>query len=213
MRLALSCSSFRLRAWYSSSRCWCSRAFAACLAAWWIAGLLGAGGALPWLAVPTVVLALGTAGYTAFLFGQCEGRDLWQQPVLLPLLLAQAVVAGGATYSVLDLLWDVPGTAAVQWALLGGLVSNGLLVLAEFKGSHTRHVTMALAEMTDGIGRRSFRQWRLDGLAMPLVLVAISIALGADDPLLPAVAAPFVLHGLYAYEDAYVRSGQTVPLS
>ena len=188
-------------------------AFAACLAAWWIAGLLGAGGALPWLAVPTVVLALGTAGYTAFLFGQCEGRDLWQQPVLLPLLLAQAVVAGGATYSVLDLLWDVPGTAAVQWALLGGLVSNGLLVLAEFKGSHTRHVTMALAEMTDGIGRRSFRQWRLDGLAMPLVLVAISIALGADDPLLPAVAAPFVLHGLYAYEDAYVRSGQTVPLS
>ena len=48
---------------------------------------------------------------------------------------------------------------------------------------------------------------------MPLVLVAISIALGADDPLLPAVAAPFVLHGLYASEAAYVRSGQTVPLS
>ncbi len=40
-----------------------------------------------------------------------------------------------------------------------------------------------------------------------------AIALGADDPLLPAVAAPFVLHGLYAYEDAYVRAGQTVPLS
>ena len=188
-------------------------AFASCLAAWWLAGLANAGGALPWLALPTVGLALGTAGYTAFLFEQCEGRDLWQQPILLPLLLTQAVVAGGATYSVLDLLFDVPGTATVQWTLLGGLVTNGLLVFFEMRGSHSRHVTMALAEMTDGIGRRSFRQWRLDGLVMPLVLVVVSIALGADDPLLPAVAAPFVLHGLYAYEDAYVRAGQTVPLS
>ncbi|MEC8999503.1 MAG: 4Fe-4S dicluster domain-containing protein [Actinomycetota bacterium] len=188
-------------------------AFASCLAAWWLAGLADAGGALPWLALPTVAFALGTAGYTAFLFGQCEGRDLWQQPVLLPLLLAQAVVAGGATYSVLDLLLEVPGTATVQWTLFGGLVANGLLVVLEMRGSHSRHVTMALAEMTGGIGQRSFRQWRLDGLVMPLVLVVVSIALGADDPLLPAVAAPFVLHGLYAYEDAYVRAGQAVPLS
>jgi len=188
-------------------------AFAACLAAWWIVGLADAEDALPWLALPTVVLALGTAGYTAFLFGQCEGRDLWQEPVLLPLLLAQAVVAGGATYSVLDLFWDVPGTAAIQWTLLGGLLTNGLLVALEFRGDHTRHVAMALAEMTDGVGRRSFRQWRLDGLVMPLALVVLSISLGADDPLLPAVAAPFVLHGLYAYEDAYLRAGQTVPLS
>jgi len=43
--------------------------------------------------------------------------------------------------------------------------------------------------------------------------VAVSIALGADGLLLPAVAAPFVLHGLFAYEDAYVRAGQSVPLS
>jgi len=27
------------------------------------------------------------------------------------------------------------------------------------------------------------------------------------------VAAPFVLFGLFAYEDAYVRAGQSVPLS
>ena len=36
----------------------------------------------------------GRPGYTAFLFGQCEGRDLWQTPLLLPILLAQAVAAG-----------------------------------------------------------------------------------------------------------------------
>ena len=73
---------------------WVLAAFAACLAAWWIAGLAGAGGALAALAIPTVLLALGTAGYTAFLFGQCEGRDLWQEPLLLPVLVSQAVMVG-----------------------------------------------------------------------------------------------------------------------
>ena len=49
-----------------------------------------------WLTLP---LALGAAIYTAFLFAQSEGRDLWQTPLLLPILLAQAVVAGGAAAS------------------------------------------------------------------------------------------------------------------
>jgi hypothetical protein len=40
---------------------------------------------------PVSLLGGRRAGYTAFLFGQCEGRDLWQTPLLLPILLAQAV--------------------------------------------------------------------------------------------------------------------------
>ena len=54
------------------------------------------------------VLGAATAGYTAFLFAQCEGRDLWQTPLLLPLLLARAVVAGAAAYAILDLFMDIP---------------------------------------------------------------------------------------------------------
>jgi hypothetical protein len=66
--------------------------------AWFLAGSLDrADGPLKVLASPVSARA-GTAGYTAFLFGQCEGRDLWQTPLLLPMLLAQAVVAGGAAY-------------------------------------------------------------------------------------------------------------------
>ena len=34
------------------------------------------------------------AGYTAFLFGQAEGRDLWQSPLLFWHLLPQAVLVG-----------------------------------------------------------------------------------------------------------------------
>ncbi|MHB8293863.1 MAG: 4Fe-4S dicluster domain-containing protein, partial [Acidimicrobiales bacterium] len=56
-------------------------------AAWLVAGILGASEVLVWLAVPVLALGLATAGYTAYLFGQCEGRDLWQTPLLLPVLL------------------------------------------------------------------------------------------------------------------------------
>ena len=37
------------------------------------------------------------AVYTAFLFGQAEGRDLWQSPLLPLHLLIQAILAGAAT--------------------------------------------------------------------------------------------------------------------
>ena len=94
--------------------------FAVCCTAWWIAGLAGAGGVLPVLLVPTVPLALGTAGYTAFLFAQCEGRDLWQGRMLLPVLLVQSVVAGAGAYTVLDLFIHLPEVNAVHLSLLIG---------------------------------------------------------------------------------------------
>lgn len=50
--------------------------------------------ALRWPAVPSAAL---TAGYTAFLFGQAEGRDLWQSSMLLWHLLAQAALPGSGS--------------------------------------------------------------------------------------------------------------------
>ncbi len=179
--------------------------FAVCLAAWWVAGLAGAGWAFPLLVLPTVLLALGTAGYTAFLFAQCEGRDLWQQRILLPTLLAQAVVAGGAATMVLDLFVVVPGIAAVQAMLVVGLVANMVLVVVEIRGRHSRHVTMAIADLTRGAQRTRFLLWLfLTPLVLPLQFFGeVPAALGG----LCALA------GLFAYEDAYVRAGQSVPLS
>jgi len=195
---------------------WVLAAFAACLAAWWIAGLVGAGGALAALAVPTVLLALGTAGYTAFLFGQCEGRDLWQEPLLLPVLVSQAVMAGGAVYSLFDLFLDVPSHGAVKWAFLVGLVANAGLVVAELTGGHSRHVTMALAELRRGGQRKRYREFAFC-TAFSLVFLGLDVIFGEIvfdwsgpvQPLVPLAA----LYGLFAYEDAYVRAGQSVPLS
>ena len=167
---------------------------------------------LPVLVVPTVVLALGTAGYTALLFGQCEGRDLWQEPLLLPVLLTQAVVAGGAAYSVLDLFMTVPELAAVRWVFLAALVLNGILVATEMSGGHSRHVTMALAELTHGDQGQKFRIWLVAGLALPGLLLA-SALLTDSSTLVAALAGLSALAGMFAYEDAYVRAGQSVPLS
>ena len=40
-----------------------------------------------------------TAVYTAFLFGQAKGRDLWQSPLLAPHLIVQALPAGAALFA------------------------------------------------------------------------------------------------------------------
>jgi hypothetical protein len=168
------------------------------------------------LAVPTVALALGTAGYTAFLFGQCEGRDLWQEPLLLPVLLAQSVMAGGAAWSLLDQFLDVPSHGSVKWAFLAGLVANAALVGLEVRGGHTRHVTMAIAEMRRGAQRKRWREF-LFCTVFSLVFLGLDVLFGEVlgdwsgpvQPLVPLAA----LYGLFAYEDAYVRAGQSVPLS
>ncbi len=181
--------------------------FAACCAAWWVAGLADAGGVLTVLIVPTVLLALGTAGYTAFLFAQCEGRDLWQQPILLPILLAQAVMAGGAAYAVLDLFMHLPRAGEVRLAFVLGLVATVLLVAVELAGRHSRHVTMAIAELTRGAQRSRFLTWLATSAAASL-LVAPNLG---EVP--TAIGGLVALVGLFAYEDAYVRAGQSVPLS
>ncbi len=188
-------------------------AFAAVCAAWFIAGVVGSGGTLAVLAAPAAVLAAATAGYTAFLFGQCEGRDLWQTPLLLPTLLAQATVAGGAGYAVLALAVDVPGGNTVQWVLLAGLLATAVLVAAELSARGTAHVEAAVATMTRGrYARRFWAGGVALGLVVPVVLVAVGLA--AEVGPWPAAAAGITaIVGMWFYEDSFVRAGQSVPLS
>mgnify|MGYP003967928231 CR=1 FL=1 len=187
--------------------------FAALTGAWWVVGLTDTGSALPWLVAPTVLLALATAGYTAYLFGQCEGRDLWQEPILLPILLWQTVVGGGAAYTLMALVMDVPEAAMLQWVFLAGLVANALLVAVETRGKHSRHVTMAIADLTQGGQQRLFKIWVFAGIAAPTALLLVALLLDGNSTIPAALAGVSALGGLLAYENAYVRAGQSVPLS
>ncbi len=188
-------------------------AFAAVSAAWFVAGVAGSVGALQGLAAPAALLGLATAGYTAFLFAQCEGRDLWQSPLVLPTLLAQAVVAGGAGYAVMELAVDGPDPVAVQWALLAGVLATAVLVAAELLGRATPHVEAAVAAMARG---RYARQFWIGGVALGLVVpaVLVAVSLASDSGSVPAaVAGICAVAGMWCYEDSFVRAGQSVPLS
>src|SRR5439155_307016 len=77
---------------------WILIAFGAAAGAWLGAGLLGHH--VPdAVRLPVGLLALGAAGYSALLFGQAEGRDFWQSPLVLPHLVVAAFVAGAAADS------------------------------------------------------------------------------------------------------------------
>jgi Fe-S-cluster-containing dehydrogenase component/formate-dependent nitrite reductase membrane component NrfD len=188
--------------------------YGAVTAAWFTAGVAGSETTVEALALPGLLLGAATAGYSAYLFGQCEGRDLWQTPLLLPILLAQAVVAGSSAFLIADVFIDVPDVAAIRWAMLGGLGAIALLTLAELTATGTVHVEMAVAAMTRT--RYAGRFWIAGvgvGLAVAAALLVLAATTGSWELGLGAAAGVAAIAGLVGYEDAFVRAGQSVPLS
>ena len=182
-------------------------------AAWWLGGVLDVPGLVDAMAVPAIVLGAGTAGYTAWLFAQCEGRDLWQSPLMLPVLLAQAVAAGSAALLVAAALLD-PSAAAldvVRWCLFGGALAQAALVAMEVTAKGPLSVEVAVAAMVRGPYKGRFWTGVLVGM-VGAAGFALASALGDSTPL-GLVAAACAVVGLAAYEDAFIRAGQSVPLS
>jgi formate-dependent nitrite reductase membrane component NrfD len=165
--------------------------------------------------LPVALLALATAGYSAFLFGQAEGRDFWQSPLLLPHLLVAALLAGGATLIVAGAI--VVGGAEVVTAfdppLIGCLVLQGVLLFSELGVTHANvDVARAAALITRGPYRAAF--WGgvvVAGLAAPFVLLLAADVAGPSA--LRVAAAVLALAGLWIWEDLWVKAGQAIPLS
>ena len=156
------------------------------------------------LAVGTVPLAVGAAIYTAFLFAQAEGRDLWQSPLLPAHLMVQAVMMGGAALVVVD-----PGNTFGWYAFAGALVVDLFVTLTgEFGIPHASEVAAAAAHaITKGKYKKHYQVSLVAGHVVPLLFLATGWApLGV----LAAISAAV---GLYAYETAFVMAPQEVPNS
>jgi formate-dependent nitrite reductase membrane component NrfD len=188
-------------------------AFALVCALWFVAGLADVDSVITILAIPGAALGASTAGYTAFLFAQCEGRDLWQTPLLLPLLIARAVVAGAAAYLVVGLFIDVPSERAILWTLLGGIAAIAFLTAVEVASHGSRHVELAVRSMVSGRHRSLFWSGVLAGVVIPAVLVILALSLDSTSAAIVIPAAATALIGMFAAESAFVRAGQSVPLS
>ncbi len=156
------------------------------------------------------VLGLGVAGYTAFLFQQCEGRDLWQSPLVLPHLLVQAVLCGAALFLPFSL---APQLLAVL--LVGALNLHLLLVVVERVKNHptanARQAAAFLPVISAGPIPRAMHVGNALGVVLPCVLLVVAVV--ANMPLLVAPAAMLALFGLWLWEHAFVRAGQLPPLS
>src|SRR5690606_12639814 len=176
-------------------------------------GLDAAANVLRW---PNALLGLGAAGYTAFLFGQCEGRDLWQSRWLGPHLIGQALLCGGvalAPFAAGGLLLGVAGAweNARGLAALGAVIAiaaaaHGALSLAErYREHETSNARQGAAFLTT-VRLGPLRPFR-DGLIIGVVVTMAMAVLAPGLAFLPALV------GLYLYEWAFVRAGQLPPLS
>jgi Ni/Fe-hydrogenase subunit HybB-like protein len=161
-------------------------------------------------------LAVATAGYTAFLFAQAEGRDYWQSPLLLPHLIAQSVVAGAGALLIAGALLDAGrDDMRLLAAILGiGVGASTALIAMEFGVPHVNaHVRRTVELITGGPYRSVFYGGvLLIGALVPLALVAAVFA-GDGERWLGPLAAIAALAGLWVYERVWVSAGQDVPLS
>ncbi|WP_245790229.1 4Fe-4S dicluster domain-containing protein [Ferrithrix thermotolerans] len=150
----------------------------------------------------TIVLGALTAVYTAFLFAQSKARDLWQSPLLGPMLLVQAALIGSGGVALLHSYLSV---TSYRWAadvFLTMLVLHTLFVFAEILIPHpTAGAHLAVFEMT----RSTMAKFFWFGVA--------AIALGFLFILSPLVGVSIALLGLLSYEHAFVQSAQRVPLA
>jgi formate-dependent nitrite reductase membrane component NrfD len=168
-----------------------------------------------WLGFP---LAAATAVYTAFLFAQAEGRDLWQSTLLPFHLLAQAFVAGAGALLALGLL--LPPAPEMRSLLLValaiGLLASLFVTLAgEFAIPHASEVA---ARAAHAIRAGRYRAWFwgggiVVGHIVPLILIGVGLLLPASAAWLAALAGVAAIGGLYAFEYAFVMAPQEVPNS
>jgi hypothetical protein len=138
----------------------------------------------------TIFLAVATALYTAFLFGQAKGRDLWQSPLLGPHLVVQALAAGSSLFAPEWLLWLLP--------------LNGLLVAGEAWGHHATEDARRAARLIQEDVRFSTGVLAV-GHLLPLTLLWGTGQAG--------LAGALTLAGLATWEHLYVQAPQQVPLA
>ncbi len=163
------------------------------------------------LALLGMPLAILSAVYTAFLFAQAEGRDLWQSTLLPWHLFVQALMAGAAGMLIINSFWRVGADETRLLALIFGasLIVNLLLTFgAEFAISHASQPALVAAHMiTHGRYARWYWGSLLVGAFAPLVMLIVA----SGSPLVLAAAGVLALVGLFMYEWAFVMAPQMVP--
>ena len=188
--------------------------YGALAGAWLLFGIFAGSvpGVLRWLAA---AFAVASACYSAFLFAQAKGRDLWQSPLFLWHLLVQSLVAGSATILIAGILIDTspqilrPAVLILSISMILGLS----MILGEIFLPHISE-DARIATHTLVSGQLSWRFWTfiLVGQVAPIILTAVAVTSVVPVAVVFA-AALLALAGGLGYEVLWVKAGQAVPLS
>lgn len=165
-----------------------------------------------WIGLP---FAVGAAIYTAFLFAQAEGRDLWQSPLLPFHLVVQAFMAGSAVFLVADLFYAMPqaiGQLAALTFVVALVVDLFVTLVGEFSIPHASEVAARAAhDISHGQYRQHFWGGSIGlGHIAPLALMALGTLFSPAAAILAAVAGVCAIVGLYLFEYAFVMAPQDI---
>jgi len=206
-------------------------AYGALCTAWLVYGTLGSGVPTA-LAIGTAILGAASACYSAFLFAQAKGRDVWQSPMFFWHLLVQAFVAGAAAF-LLAIIYRVafyPAVSRLESTINLFMTGRSFLLLLFFLGVSLAMVLaeVSLPHMTEDVrvgmhnlvrGALRIRFWLLAiaaGMIAPIVLLSCVVMMRLTlraDLLLLTIAAVLSLAGVWWFEDVWVKAGQSAPLS
>ncbi len=159
----------------------------------------------------TSILAIITSIYTAFLFKQAKGRDLWQSPILVFHMLIHSFMAGASVFIMISYFMKFSDSflSYTKALLILAVLINLLLMLIEFKLlKHTPNSKKALIMISSGRYKNSF--WfgaLIIGNLIPLCLVFSGI------PILLLLAGLLVIIGIYITEHIWVEAPQRIPLT
>jgi Fe-S-cluster-containing dehydrogenase component len=165
--------------------------------------------ALRWFALPWAVLA---SGYSAWLFAQCQGRDLWLEAGLFVRLVLRAALLGAAFALTLPHVASASAYAPALFALLAG--GCGLRLWAEMRTlPHGFDARRAHVILQSALQRtRPHLILAVAALAGILPTLLGMTAAGWARPLYLGAAGAVTL-ALLLYEKAWIEAGQKVPLS
>jgi formate-dependent nitrite reductase membrane component NrfD len=190
-------------------------AYGAALLAWLFYGLRAAL-VPPELRFIAALLGAAGAAYSAFLFAQAKGRDLWQSPFFFWHLLVHALIAGAAALIVAASVGHENGRLGL---VLSEILATLLLIsfvmnIAELALPHISYdVSLAMHALTRGSFRHSY--WGVAiglGIILPALLIAL-VAFGAISQAWSSLSALLALNGIWWFDVIWVKAGQIVPLS
>ncbi|MGH9540799.1 MAG: 4Fe-4S dicluster domain-containing protein [Terriglobales bacterium] len=192
---------------------WVLSAYGVLALAWLLAGAMR-GVVPPGLAWLTAFGAAAAAIYTAFLFDQAQGRDLWQSKLFFWHLLAQAFIAGAAVWLGAAILVGAPAPHRAAAILALALAASAALLMGEAWPHGGEAARLARRNLWRGALWRSF--WRLAlgfGCLAPLLLSIMALLRPPSFTPLAAAAAVLALAGIWWWDSLWIAAGQIIPLS